>query len=41
MALDSVNMTKDYVQGRALVVAGASPPRDRLADPSVPLKALV
>lgn len=41
VALDTVNMTKDYVQGRALVVAGASPPRDRLADPSVPLKALV
>jgi len=41
IALDSVNMTKDYVQGRALVVAGASPPRDRLADPSAPLKAMV
>ncbi|MGJ3625907.1 oxidoreductase C-terminal domain-containing protein [Sphingomonas sp. MMS24-JH45] len=41
MALDCVNATKDYVQGRALVVAGAAPDRARLADAGVPLKELV
>ncbi len=40
LALDCVNAVKDYVQGRALVLTGAVPPLDRLADPSVPLKAL-
>ena len=40
IALDCVNATKDYVQGRALVVAGAKPPLDALADPEVPLKSL-
>ena len=40
-ALDCVNATKDYVHGRALVVAGAAPPREQLADGAVPLKSLV
>ncbi len=31
IALDCVNATKDYVQGRGLVLAGASPGRDALA----------
>ena len=38
VALDCVNATRDYVQGRALVVAGASIAADRLADAGVPLK---
>ncbi|MCP3733998.1 FAD-dependent oxidoreductase [Sphingomonas sp. RP10(2022)] len=38
IALDCVNATRDYVQGRALVVAGAAPDRDRLADVGIPLK---
>ena len=38
IALDCVNATKDYVQGRALVVAGAMPDVARLADPAIPLK---
>ena len=38
MALDCVNATRDYVQGRALVVAGAAPPREQLADSNVMLK---
>ncbi len=41
VALDCVNMTRDYVQGRKLVEQGASPARDRLADASVPLKELL
>ena len=40
VALDCVNMTRDYVQGRALIAAGSSPPRDQLTDPAVPLKSL-
>lgn len=40
IALDCVNATKDYVQGRALVVAGAAIPADRLGDAGVPLKEL-
>src|SRR5690606_38627464 len=40
IALDCVNATKDYVQGRALVLAGASPSPDQLADTGVPLKSL-
>jgi 3-phenylpropionate/trans-cinnamate dioxygenase ferredoxin reductase subunit len=32
VALDCVNATKDYVQGRALVLAGASPDRAALAN---------
>ena len=41
IALDCVNMVKDYVQGRKLVEAGATPDRARLADAGVPLKELV
>ena len=41
VALDCVNATRDYVQGRALVVAGAAPDRAKLADAGVPLKELV
>jgi 3-phenylpropionate/trans-cinnamate dioxygenase ferredoxin reductase subunit len=37
IALDCVNMVRDYVQGRALVVEGKSPDPARLADPSLPL----
>ncbi|MDX8356414.1 NAD(P)/FAD-dependent oxidoreductase [Sphingopyxis terrae] len=40
VALDCVNAARDYVQGRALVVAGASADRALLADASVPLKDL-
>ena len=41
LALDCVNMVKDYVQGRKLVEAGASPDKARLADAAVPLKELL
>ena len=41
IALDCVNATKDYVQGRKLVEAGASPEPAQLADASVPLKELL
>ena len=41
IALDCVNAVKDYVQGRALVVAGAKVDPERLADASVPLKELL
>jgi 3-phenylpropionate/trans-cinnamate dioxygenase ferredoxin reductase subunit len=41
IALDCVNAIKDYVQGRALVVAGAKVDPERLADASVPLKELL
>jgi len=41
IALDCVNATKDYVQGRALVMGRLAPPRDGLADTATPLKALV
>lgn len=40
IALDCVNQTKDYVQGKKLVVEGLSPDRAKLADASVPLKEL-
>ncbi len=40
IALDCVNMVKDYVQGRALVVHRSIPPRAALADPATPLKSL-
>ena len=39
-ALDCVNATKDYVQGRALVIAGAQVDAAQLADASTPLKTL-
>ena len=41
LALDCVNATKDYVQGRALVTGRLTPPREQLADPEVPLKSLI
>ncbi|WP_310533449.1 FAD-dependent oxidoreductase [Novosphingobium sp.] len=41
IALDCVNMVKDYVQGRKLVEAGVSPDVAQLADASVPLKELI
>ena len=40
IALDCVNMVKDYVQGRKLIEAGVSPDLTKLADASVPLKDL-
>ncbi len=41
IALDCVNATKDYVQGRKLVETGAVIDPARLADTSVPLKELI
>jgi 3-phenylpropionate/trans-cinnamate dioxygenase ferredoxin reductase subunit len=38
IALDCVNATKDYVQGRAHVVAGSALDPAQLADPAIPLK---
>jgi len=40
IALDCVNATRDYVQGRALVMDGASPSVERLRDATIPLKAI-
>ena len=40
VALDCVNMVKDYVQGRKLVETGAVIAPEKLADASVPLKEL-
>ena len=41
IALDCVNATRDYVQGRALVTSGARVDPVRLADASVPLKEML
>jgi 3-phenylpropionate/trans-cinnamate dioxygenase ferredoxin reductase subunit len=41
IALDCVNAVKDYVQGRKLAEAQACPDPALLADPQVPLKALI
>jgi 3-phenylpropionate/trans-cinnamate dioxygenase ferredoxin reductase subunit len=41
IALDCVNHVKDYVQGRALVMRGATIEPDRLTDASIPLKELI
>ena len=41
LALDCVNATKDYVQGRKLVEAGATPDLERLGDAEVALKDLL
>jgi len=38
VALDCVNRTKDYVQGRALVLDGSRPDREQLANIEIPLK---
>jgi len=40
LALDCVNMVKDYVQGRKLVEGGAKPDLAALANPATPLKEL-
>ncbi|MGN6279429.1 MAG: NAD(P)/FAD-dependent oxidoreductase [Sphingomonas sp.] len=40
-ALDCVNATRDYVQGRALILAGSTPDKAALADTSIALKSLV
>lgn len=40
VSLDCVNATRDYVQGRKLILDGASPARRHLSDASVPLKEL-
>jgi 3-phenylpropionate/trans-cinnamate dioxygenase ferredoxin reductase subunit len=40
IALDCVNATKDYVQGRKLILDGAAPDPAKLADAALPLKAL-
>jgi 3-phenylpropionate/trans-cinnamate dioxygenase ferredoxin reductase subunit len=41
IALDCVNATRDYVQGRRLILERTVAPPERLADPSVPLKDLI
>ena len=41
IALDCVNNTRDYVQGRKLIEAGASPDPAQLADAEIPLKDLL
>jgi 3-phenylpropionate/trans-cinnamate dioxygenase ferredoxin reductase component len=41
IALDCVNAVKDYVQGKALVAAGARIDADRIADTGTPLKAML
>lgn len=41
IALDCVNMVRDYVQGRKLVEARLNPPIEALADPAAPLKDLI
>ena len=41
IALDCVNSTRDYVQGRALVIAGARVDPSELADEAISLKELV
>jgi 3-phenylpropionate/trans-cinnamate dioxygenase ferredoxin reductase subunit len=41
IALDCVNATKDYVQGRALVLSGDLLSQADLADPGIPLKEAV
>ncbi|MBX3227447.1 MAG: FAD-dependent oxidoreductase [Labilithrix sp.] len=40
IALDCVNLTKDYVQGKALITKAHAVDRARLADPNVQLKEL-
>lgn len=40
VALDCVNLTRDYVQGRALVTSRARIEPSRLSDPGIPLKDL-
>jgi 3-phenylpropionate/trans-cinnamate dioxygenase ferredoxin reductase component len=40
VALDCVNKTKDYVQGKMLIASGRVVPREKLLDPEVALKDL-
>jgi 3-phenylpropionate/trans-cinnamate dioxygenase ferredoxin reductase subunit len=40
IALDCVNATRDYVQGRKLILERTVVSPETLADPSVPLKSL-
>ena len=40
IALDCVNATKDYVQGRKLILGRCTPEPSQLADPDTPLKEL-
>jgi 3-phenylpropionate/trans-cinnamate dioxygenase ferredoxin reductase subunit len=40
IALDCVNATKDYVQGRGLVTGKVSASAEQLADAEIPLKSL-
>ena len=40
LALDCVNATKDYVQGKALIVGGLILDKKKLADPQMPLKSI-
>lgn len=40
IALDCVNVVQDYVQGKSLVTARATPSAEQLADTTVPLKEL-
>ena len=40
IALDCVNKTKDYVQGKMLITSGKIAPREKIADPEVLLKDL-
>lgn len=40
LALDCVNATKDYVQGKALVTGRLAPEKIRLADVETPLKTI-
>jgi len=40
IALDCVNATRDYVQGRKLILEQLTPDPAKLADPDVPLKSL-
>src|SRR5688500_3296718 len=40
IALDCVNTTRDYVQGRKLILERLTPDPAQLADPDVPLKTL-
>jgi 3-phenylpropionate/trans-cinnamate dioxygenase ferredoxin reductase subunit len=41
IAIDCVNATKDYVQGRMIVTAGLLATAEQLADTETPLKTLL
>lgn len=41
IALDCINATKDYVQGRKLIIGRAQPAPEKLADLAIPLRELV